>query len=585
MLKNLLLFCPKIAIFSALYLCNLVYCPAQETAVASQVQAWVDQAWDLSLTNNDSALIIAQQALQLSQQNDYYLGEVLARESMGLYHEMVTGDIDIASAHYFKAIELCEAYQLDYIASLYHSLAVMFHTTDNYENARRYYKLSLEKSEEKGDSLLIKKCLINLGSVYSSLEEFDKAEDFMKQSLTFPLEEELDYATYANLGYLYVKKAQLDQAIPVLLKATEENPNNPDPDLNLYFLLHAKTLSQDSSNMKPALARAKKAADSGKYGLRDQSLLLRNIADYLTFTRNYQEALAYRDRYIEVFEEIKEKQRDRTVLDMKTKYETEKKDAQLKVLQLEAEKKEQQMRLYSFLALSGLMIAGLVGFFLYKNREKNKLLTQQKKKLEENVDEINLLLGEIHHRVKNNLQVITSLLNIQQRSISDKKALEAIQESKNRIESMGLIHRFFYQNKNLGEINTREYIQNLASQLFESYSTSKHRIELETHVEDIYLDIDTLVPLGLIINELVSNTLKHAFGQHESGKLSISLTRIEDRLKLEISDNGSGLRDISALEESEAFGFNMIKAFVKKINGKLELLNTEGTTFQIEFAA
>ena len=209
----------------------------------------------------------------------------------------------------------------------------------------------------------------------------------------------------------------------------------------------------------------------------------------------------------------------------------------------------------------------------------------QKKKLEENVEEINLLLREVHHRVKNNLQVVTSLLNIQQRTISDKKAQEAIQESKNRIESMGLIHQSFYQNKNLGEINTREYIQNLVRRLFESYSTSEQRVDWEANVQDIYLDMDTLVPLGLIINEMVSNSLKHAFGENQSGKLSISLERHDDQIKLEISDNGTGLNGILALEKSGSFGFNMIKAFVKKINGRLKLLDGEGTTFQIEFAA
>ncbi len=575
----------KSALICTFYLLIVDVSIAQENPAASQVQEIVDQAWDFALSSNDSALVLAQNALELSQQNDYPLGEVLARESMGLYHEMITGDIDIASEQYFKAIEVCETHQLDYISSVYHSLGVMFHTSDNYENAMRYYKLALEASEEKGDSILIKKCLINLGSIHSSLQDFEKAEQFMAQSLEIPYQKEMDYTTYANLGNLYVKQEKFDQAIDILLKATEENPDNPDSDVNLYFLLNAKTKAQDSTDMKIALKRAKKAVISGNHGIRDQSLLLRHIADYLAFTGNYEDALYYRDKYVEVYEEIKEKQRDQIVLDMETKYETEKKDSQLKVLQLEAEKKEQQMQLYFFLAIAGLMIAGLVGFFLYKNREKNKLLTQQKTELEKNVDEINLLLNEIHHRVKNNLQVITSMLNIQQRSISDKNVVDAIQECKNRIKSMVLIHQSFYQDKNLNEINTREYVQNLVNQLFESYRTDKQKVELETKVQDIYLNIDTLIPLGLIINELVSNTLKHAFNEHENGKLSISLEKIADKFQLEISDNGNGLEDISVLEKSNSFGFKMINAFVKKIHGQLNLLNTEGTTFQIQFAA
>lgn len=575
--RSLLLLCLFMAVTKSSY--------AQEEAAAKEVQVLVDSAWNLALSGNDTALLISQQAMDLALQNGYHLGKVLARESIGLYHEMITGNIDQASEQYFEAVALCEKYQLDYIASIYHSLGIMFHTTDQFENAKQYYHLSLENAQKQGDSLLVKKCLINLGSVHSSLNEFAEAEKYMKESLDIPIERGMDYTTLGNLGYLYVKQEKFDQAIPILYEVTEENPENPDPDLNLYFLLHAKTMAKDSSNMVDALARAKKAAESDKYGLRDQSLLYRNIADYLAFTGNYKEALQYRNKYIQVYEEIKEKQRDEIVLEMESKYETEKKDAALKVLQLETEKKEQKIRLYAYLALAGLIIAALVGFFLYKNNEKNKLLSLQKKKLQENVDAINLLLKEVHHRVKNNLQVITSLLNIQQRSITDKKAQEAIQESKNRIESMGLIHRSFYQNKNLGEINTREYIQNLVHQLLESYRTDQNRIELETHVQEIYLDMDTLVPLGLIINELVTNTLKHAFEEKDSGKLSISLEQIQEKFRLKVSDNGTGLKDISQLEKSGSFGFSMIKAFVKKLNGHLDLLETEGTTFQIEFAA
>lgn len=573
----------KLNIIFSLFLCSIGFGYAQENPAATQIKTLVDQAWDLALDIKDSALVVAQEALDLAQQNDYPFGEVLARESIGLYYEIVNGDIEQASEQYFKAIELCETHQIDYLADLYHTLGVLFHTTDNYENAERYYKQSLAKAQEKTDLILIKKCFINLGSVYSSLEDFIRAEQYMRESLDIPVNPSSDYVTYANLGYLLVKQEKFDQAIPILLKSTEENPDNPGADLNLYFLLHAKAMAKDSSNMKAALARAKKAANSDKYGPRDKSLLYRNIADYLAFTGNYEEALFYRDKYVEVFEEIKEKQRDQVVLDLEAKYETEKKDAQLKVLELEGEKKAQQTRLYAYLAIAGLVIAGLVGFFLYKNQEKNKLLTKQKFKLEENVEEINLLLKEVHHRVKNNLQVVTSLLNIQQRSITDQKAQEAIQESKNRIESMGLIHRSFYQNKNLGEINSQEYIQNLVNHIFSSYSTDHEKIELDIKVADIYLDMDTLVPLGLIINEMVSNALKHAFAQKEAGKLTISLDKQEDQYKLEISDNGSGLEDIAELEQSRSFGLKMIKAFVKKLDGTLKLLQTEGTTFQIEF--
>lgn len=542
-----------------------------------QVQELVDNAWEYTIKNNDSSLVLSKKAEELSQKNDYYLGEVLAKESFGLYHEIVTGNIDLASKYYFEAIELCETHQLDYLASIYHTLGIMFHTTDSYENAKKYYDLSLEQAKELKDSLLIKKCLINLGSVHSSLNNFELAETYMKQSIDIPLAKEMDYATYGNLGYLYVKQERFKEAIAILYKATERTPENTGADLNLYFLLHAKAKAKDSSNMKEALARAIKAVNEGDYGLRDKSLFYRNIADYLAFTGKHKEALEYRDKYIEVFEEIKEKQRDQVVLDMETKYETEKKDAQLKLLQLETEKKEQQKRLYLYLALAGLIIAGLLGFFGIKNRQKNIKLAKQKKLLEATLDEKNLLLREIHHRVKNSFQIVSSLLYLQSENVEDKEAKIAIKEAENRVRSMVLIHQKLYNKEELVGINTTEYFSDLVKDIFESHQFTSKPIQYNLNVESYILDIETITPVGLILNELIINTLKHAFNEvTEKSKLHINFTKENKSLILKVKDNGKGFEgDI----KSTSFGIKLMKALSKKLKATLDYISkpNEGT--------
>ncbi len=550
-------------------------------SLAKKVQHLIDEAWEFTLSNNDSSLVVSEKALSLSKQNNYYLGEALSMESIGLYHEIVTGDIETASNHYFEAIELCEEHNLDYIASIFHSLGVMFHTTDNYENALQYYQQSLEKARQQQDSLLIKKCLINLGSVNSSLNDFEKAEEFMKESLELSVRREMDYATYGNLGYLYVKQERFDEAIEVLLKATEESPENPGADLNLYFLLHAKTKAKDSSNMKTALERAKRAA-KGDYGLRDKSLLLRNIADYLAFTGNYKEALSYRDQYITVFEEIKEKQRDQIVLETEAKYETEKKDAQLKVLELKNKQAAQQKKIYLFLALGGLLIAGLIGFFLYKNQKKNKQLAQQKKLLEIAVDEKNVLLKETHHRVKNSFQIVSSLLYLQSENITDSDAQNALKEAQNRVRSMVLIHQKLYSKDQLIGIDTKEYLTDLVSDIMESHQEEAKAITYDLNITPMVLAIETITPLGLIVNELVTNVLKHAFtGSSSNPKMQVSLRKKENNLVLQVTDNGAGMP--KSINES-SFGIKLIRSLSKKLKGTLtySVNSPQGTIANLE---
>lgn len=271
--------------------------------VKNKVQSYTDLAWEYISEENDSALIYVDKALFFSKKNAYPLGEAIANETKGLYHEIVTGNYDLASQFYFKGIKVCEANNLDYASSIYHSLGVMFHTSDSYEKAQQYYTKSYELAKKFADSALIKKCLINLGSVHSSLEDFDKAADYMEKSFDIKIRPELDYATYCNLGHLYTKQEKYDNALPYLIKATEQHPDNPDSEINLYFLLNLKAILKDTTNMKPVLKRAKTAL-TDVVGLRNKSLLLRNIADYYKATGNFKEAIYYRDEYIQIFEEI-----------------------------------------------------------------------------------------------------------------------------------------------------------------------------------------------------------------------------------------------------------------------------------------
>lgn len=204
-------------------------------------------------------------------------------------------------------------------------------------------------------------------------------------------------------------------------------------------------------------------------------------------------------------------------------------------------------------------------------------------KIKKSLEEKEMLLKEIHHRVKNNLMVISSLLNMQSRYITDEKSLNIFKESQSRAKSMALIHEKLYRSSDLKRINFGEYIRTLSIDLFHSYVSDDIPITLDLNVDDLMLDINTTVPLGLIVNELVSNALKHAFPDGRGGKISIEFHKWNDKFLLMVKDDGVGFPDDLDFRNTGSLGLQLVNGLTDQIDGKLELDKSEGTSFKIIF--
>jgi two-component sensor histidine kinase len=200
------------------------------------------------------------------------------------------------------------------------------------------------------------------------------------------------------------------------------------------------------------------------------------------------------------------------------------------------------------------------------------------------LNEKEVLLKEIHHRVKNNMQIITSLLNLQSRYVKDKHDLEIFMDSQNRVKSMALIHEELYQSEDLAGIDFADYVQKLASHLFSLYSVSTAVIKLSINIKDVLLDINTAIPCGLIINELVSNSLKYAFPDGQEGEIRIKLyASKDDTFSLIVHDNGIGLSEDLDFRDTESLGLQLVTSLVEQLEGTIELDRSEGTAFKIVF--
>jgi PAS domain S-box-containing protein len=230
---------------------------------------------------------------------------------------------------------------------------------------------------------------------------------------------------------------------------------------------------------------------------------------------------------------------------------------------------------------------------LYKDGEPQAIqviirdITERKEadeKIHASLKEKEVLLKEIHHRVKNNLQIIHSLLNMQSRRVKDRRVLDALRESQNRVRTMALIHERLYRSTDLSEIDFKEYIDRLVGELYLSYGVNADQIRLELDLRDVKLGIDNAIPCGFIVNELVSNSLKHGFPDNSRGKLRISLGSEKDgTIRLGVGDSGVGLPQGLDFHKTETLGLQLVCTLVDQLRGSVELDRSWGTEFVIRF--
>lgn len=211
---------------------------------------------------------------------------------------------------------------------------------------------------------------------------------------------------------------------------------------------------------------------------------------------------------------------------------------------------------------------------------------QAQEKIQRSLEEKEILLKEVHHRVKNNMQIISSLLNLHSVSISDLRTRSLFLESQNRVKSMALVHELLYQTQDLARIDMARYTERLISVLQSSFAAKTNRIAISSKISNISLDIDSAIPCGLIINELVTNALKHAFDQHRRGHIQITLEWSGDKtMTLAVSDDGKGAPNDLLVETRPTLGLSLVQALSEQLKGTIHINTQKGTTVAVTFPA
>ncbi len=501
---------------------------------------------------------------------------------------MYQGNIESAQPYFIEALNLFEKVGSPKdLANMYNGFAGLHSFLGDNEKSLDYLQkamnLYIEMKDTSGQSQLHS----NMGFVHMDMENYKEAEiNFKKQYILDSL-----IGSKTGVGFFHDYMGDLNKRQGKYQLAIDHYNQaiNIREELSNSF-----DLSESKLSIAEALIEMKKynrAISYLKEELKEREnygsvLHVREIYKLISLSYKkqglYAQSLEYHEKLKVVSDSLFNAEMLDAFAEKDAKYELDKKEAKLITLELEDQLKETRItnQKYTISGLGiGLGLVSLLGYFLYN--QKNKI-SKQNLIISKSALEKDILLREIHHRVKNNLQVVSSLLGIQGREIKDQKAQDAIQEGRNRVQSMSLIHQNLYKKDNLTGIEMRPYINKLSNHLLNTYQVESGEIKIETQVDDITLDVETVVPIGLIINELISNSLKYAFPNDANGVISIELHESKYQLILSISDDGIGLNPDQLQTKTETFGHSLIRAFKTKLDADISIQSEGGTRIELK---
>jgi two-component sensor histidine kinase len=526
-------------------------------------------------------------------------------------------------------------------AKAYAELGIVFSKLGNFTESLYYNLASLKIFERQHDTFAIASTQINIGILYNQHDDYEKALQYYNATLetTKKLKrDDADYVqgyTYNSMGQTYLKQHKTDLALEYLQRAREKAlPFNdmfqnadiglaigktylaqgkPQPAMENYkqaLELYSKNDAQTGiaecylqiglayfklgkmpealKNTQDALAISKKTGQ--KEFVRDA---YSNLSEIYNASKDFQSAYRNQVLFKQTNDALFNEGQNKKLTEQQMTYEFDKKQAAIKANQQRkdadslASAKKQRIVNYTILAI--LIIVSAVAFLIYRslrrNQRQKKVIEEQNGIIQQSLTEKETLLREIHHRVKNNLQIISSLLNIQSEDIKDANVLSSIQEGQSRVEAMSLIHQNLYQSEHLNNVDIENYMKELVVYLSRMFRGDSESVAVNIETSGLRFDIDTAIPLGLIVNELVSNAYKYAFDANEKGQINITIkATTETDYELNISNDGKPLPPDFDTKKTTSLGLKLVAILSRQLRGKFSsACENNLTSFTVTF--
>lgn len=449
----------------------------------------------------------------------------------------------------------------------------------DYERSLEYYHEALATYTIIGDSIGMGKVHNNIGNVLAHLNYYDSAITNYRQSLKIKIAkaDSLGISTSLNnIGWMYLQNNSLDSAKRYLnhalflkqLIADSLNMANTMNQLGKLYL-SKKELNKAHEYFSTALQLAESK------GLLDvQKESLQYLAEYYHLTGNFEQQGAFLTKQIDINKLILDEQKVIALENNHARYQSVKKDNEILSLAQKEETQRviinQQKKWILAILITSIFILLLlvIAINLYRNRKRDS----------ERIDALN---KEMQHRIKNNLQLLSNLLKLHSKNVVDPNALDALKTGESRVNAMNIVHQLLYTNIHSKKIRLREYVGELCQYLSLSYQLTESKIKVNNRTESTQIDVDTMVSIGLIINELVTNAIKHAGNENDTIEISVNTKVLQSNsLFLEIRDNGKGLPNIDCDSNGTSFGLGLVRLLSKQIRAECTIFNRDGAVFQ-----
>ena len=506
----------------------------------------------------EEAIEAGQQALLLLRGRPAYAAQARLLVGLGNTYS-VSHDLVNAARYFQQGLALAQAHDISLLAAhAYAGLAINAGVQEQYAKTMQYNNRALALYRHVGAEGDYYHVLVNQAICYNLLGRPQDSERLFRQIIRYSEQHGDNLAlVYARMNFSGTllklhKLAEAEQVAGLALRGARGTPNR------VYIL----------NNLYQFLAEIKEQQ-----------------GDYQGALVNERQATAYRDT-------LMDEQRARELVATETGFRTAEKQRQIAGLSRE---NAYQRRRFWWLLAGTLGLVGLVGLaggqyrvIRQKNRQLQRtthLIEERNQRITAQADKLTLLMRELHHRVKNNLAIVASLLRLQSNRLTDEQAVQAVRESQQRVEAMALIHQSLYLNEDATIVDMHRYVHNLVDYLVRAYGYTPHSLRLDVAVEPLELDVDVAMPLGLVINELVTNAFKHALPHASSPALRIGLhSTAAAGLELEIEDNGPGITPGQRGAQPLSFGNRLVEALVQQLKGQLALENRPGAYYNLRLS-
>lgn len=498
-----------------------------------------------------------------------------------------------------EALEIAEEFKdSTQIGTTLNNIGNVYKNREEYDAALKTHWRTLSIRRKLNDPQALADTHNNLGLVHRKLNHSDSARYHFAKSIEIrePTGEKrrLSYA-YNNLGLLFLDERILDSALKYLNYSLELKHAAPSDhrDLGIAYVNLAETyLAQGQSEMASNYLEKTRLEIEGKGYIEIEIARLEVLARVFAQKNQYADAYNYILIHNQLKDSLNRINTSRNLRDVQSSFELEK--SQNEITRLEQEQRLKELELQNaelarntlLMALLAIIIIAVM--LLLRSRsiqQLNKNLQEANATLQAtrvSKEEKETLLKEIHHRVKNNLQIITSLLRLQSENIKDPEVLAQFNESQNRIRSMALVHEELYRSDDFTNINMQAYFTKLCNDLIQNYAVGKDiKVEIRTEVDR--MGVNTLIPLGLMVNEMITNALKHAF-EGSSGNMAIALRSLgEKQYELIVSDDGKGFPPELQHHELHSLGVELIHTLAEQLDGSVKMDNQPGARYTIRF--